>query len=282
MALGLVLGGGGVAGIAWEVGILAGLAEAGVELGRPSRVIGTSAGSIVGAQVAAGAEVAAMLDAQLAALPPGEGAERPEHDLDVWSELLFERGPESHDDGLRALMRRIGAMAAEAQTASLEVYRAVIDGQLPVQDWPAGADLQLTSVAAATGELTVWAADSGASLLEAVMASCAVPGLMPLVPIAGKRYFDGGLNSSTHADLAAGCSEVLVIAPFSEAVAGPTLAAELDALQDSRTAAIVPDANSRQAFGTNPLAPSTRLPAALAGRAQGRAEAMRIGILLSL
>ena len=278
--LGLVLGGGGVAGIAWEVGILAGLAEAGVELGLPDRVVGTSAGSIVGAQVAGGVGLQSMLDAQLADLPGAPRADRAEHDFSVWADLLSE--VDAADGGISGLMRRIGAMAADAQTASVESYRAVIARQLPVRDWPAGVDLRITAIAAATGEVTVFRADSGAPLLDAVMASCAVPGLMPLVEVAGRRHFDGGLASPTHADLAAGCSEALVIAPFVESVAGPTLAAEMDALGDARSAVIVPDANSLEAFGVNPLDPSTRAPAAGAGRAQGRAEAMRIGILLSL
>lgn len=280
MTLGLVLGGGGVAGIAWEIGILAGLAEEGVELGRPGRVVGTSAGSIVGAQVAAGMDLGTMLDAQLAQQPPAAVAGRTEHDLEIWAGLLFES--QTEDGDISSLMRRIGTMAADAKTMSLEDYRALIDRQLPVPDWPAGVDFRVTSIAADTGEVTVWRADSAAQLLDAVMASCAVPGLMPLVPIDGRRHFDGGLVSPTHADQAAGCAEVLVIAPFTESVAGPTLASELELLANARTAVIEPDENSLAAFASNPLDPSTRVPAALAGRAQGRAEAMRIGILLSL
>lgn len=280
MTLGLVLGGGGVAGIAWEIGILAGLAEAGVEVGRPGRIVGTSAGAIVGAQIGAGRDVAAMLDAQLADEAPVMALGRTTHDLGVWAGLLL--NPEPEDVGVLALMRRIGVMAGAAQTMPLEDYRAMIGGQLQVSEWPADLDFRVTAIAAATGELAVWRADSEVPLLDAVMASCAVPGLMPMVPINGRSHFDGGLVSPTHADQAEGCAEVLVIAPFAESVAGPALDTELDTLAASRTAVIVPDANSLAAFGTNPLVPSTRVPAALAGRAQGRAEAMRIGILLSL
>ena len=49
----LVLGGGGITGIAWEIGVLAGLAGAGVDLTGADLVVGTSAGSVVGAQVGA-------------------------------------------------------------------------------------------------------------------------------------------------------------------------------------------------------------------------------------
>ena len=56
----LVLGGGGITGIAWEIGVLAGLAEAGVDLSGADLVVGTSAGSVVGAQLTCGAELEAM------------------------------------------------------------------------------------------------------------------------------------------------------------------------------------------------------------------------------
>ncbi len=280
MVLGLVLGGGGVAGIAWEIGIIAGLADSGVDLGRPALVVGTSAGSIVGAQVAAGVPAETMFEDQLAGRHQATSAAATEHDFGVWAELLSETG--ATEGGLLALMRRIGGMAERAQTPSVERYRAVIEEQLVVREWPADIDLRITAVDAATGEVQVWRSDSGTPLLDAVMASCAVPGLMPLMTVSGHRYFDGGLISPTHADQAAGCSEVLVIAPFAESVAGPTLAAELAMLGDARTAVIVPDQSAMQAFSANPLDPATRGPAARAGRAQGRAEAMRIGILLSL
>ncbi len=59
----LVLGGGGITGIAWEVGVLAGLAEAGVDLTGADLVVGTSAGSVVGAQVTSGADLEMLFTA---------------------------------------------------------------------------------------------------------------------------------------------------------------------------------------------------------------------------
>ncbi len=61
----LVLGGGGITGIAWEIGVLSGLAEAGVDLSGADLVVGTSAGSVVGAQLTSGAELEAMYARQL-------------------------------------------------------------------------------------------------------------------------------------------------------------------------------------------------------------------------
>src|ERR1700677_148088 len=50
----LVLGGGGVAGIAWITGLLAGLADAGHDVTGVDLIVGTSAGSTVGAQLGSG------------------------------------------------------------------------------------------------------------------------------------------------------------------------------------------------------------------------------------
>ena len=64
----LVLGGGGVTGIAWETGLIAGLAGLDIDLAAADVIIGTSAGSVVGADIASGQEFEALYQAQLA--PP--------------------------------------------------------------------------------------------------------------------------------------------------------------------------------------------------------------------
>src|SRR4051812_41019168 len=66
MSNALVLGGGGVTGVAWETGVLAGLAEAGLDLSNAELIIGTSAGAAVAAQVASGTPLATLLQRQLA------------------------------------------------------------------------------------------------------------------------------------------------------------------------------------------------------------------------
>src|SRR5215469_7069199 len=62
---GLVLGGGGITGIAWEIGVVAGLAEAGIDLSSPDVVVGTSAGSVVGAQDLSGIHIEDVYEEQL-------------------------------------------------------------------------------------------------------------------------------------------------------------------------------------------------------------------------
>lgn len=69
MSRALVLGGGGPVGIGWEAGLLAGLAEAGVVLGDAEVVIGTSAGSVVGAQLTSGRTLADVVP-PIAQAPP--------------------------------------------------------------------------------------------------------------------------------------------------------------------------------------------------------------------
>src|SRR6266545_6959174 len=64
----LVLGGGGVTGVAWEVGVIAGLAGMGIDLAAADVIIGTSAGSVVGADITSGQEPEMLYQAQLA--PP--------------------------------------------------------------------------------------------------------------------------------------------------------------------------------------------------------------------
>ena len=116
---------------------------------------------------------------------------------------------------------------------------------------------------------------SGVSLLDAVTASCAVPGVWPPATIDGRRYMDGGVRSGANADYAAGASRVLVIVPLGGDELFPSekpLAEAVDELRagGAEVAIIEPDEPSRAAISTNPLDPSTRRPAAEAGRAQGR------------
>jgi NTE family protein len=130
----------------------------------------------------------------------------------------------------------------------------------------------------------VFSRDSGVALVDAVAASCAVPGIWPPVTINGRRYIDGGVGSATHADLAAGYDRILVIVPAQPDQpdqAGPfeQLDGELERLKPGRSHVVYADAASVDAFGTNPLSPATRPPAAQAGRVVGRAHAAAVSAL---
>jgi len=105
-----------------------------------------------------------------------------------------------------------------------------------------------------------------------------------LVHLKGSRYIDGGYRrSSENADLAAGYGRVLVLSPLGGRSRAPLdwgmhLAAQVDELRarGSRVETILPDSNSRDAFGSNLMDLSTRPPAARAGYDQGRALAEQL------
>lgn len=267
MAKALVLGGGGVAGIAWETGVLLGLADAGLDLTDADLFVGTSAGSVVATQVATGLALADLYERQL---DPGVTTERAvAFDVEAMTarfvELLADR-PEPEE-----LRRRIGAWAIEADTVPEAERLEIIGARLPVREWPERG-LRIAAVDAATGAFVAFDAVAGVDLVVAVAASCAVPGVWPPVTIGDRRYIDGGVRSTINADLADGVEQVVVLTPFTLGLAGE-VSHECDALRaaGSRVAVVVADERSVAAFGTNPLDPATRAPSAVAGRAQAAA-----------
>jgi NTE family protein len=271
----LVLGGGGITGIAWEIGVLAGLADAGVDLSAADLVVGTSAGSVVGAQLACGAELAAMYARQLEPPVRERVARMTRANLARYGwALLRSRGQEQE------FRRRVGALAVAAERAGLtpseEERLAVIGARLVSTEWPA-RPLVVTAVDAETGEFSAFDRESGVPLLQAVAASCAVPGVYPPVTIGDRRYVDGGMRSSANTDLAAGCDRVVVLAPIPRGI-GPMASVDrhVAGLAGARVAVVSPDQACRTAIGRNVLDPAARAPSARAGREQGRAVATRV------
>jgi len=269
---GLVLGGGGLAGIAWETGVLAGLATSGVDIpGGTDRVWGTSAGSTVAGQLASRLPLPELFRRQAdPALQNHELAPDPAavaRLMAAWTQLPTENG-----DPLE-LRRQAGRMALATETVPAEARLGVIAGRLPEHDWP-DWPLVLVAVDAGTGEPRLFDRHSGVGLVKAVAASCAVPGIWPTVEIDGRPYMDGGMRSANNADLA-DTDRVLVLAPMAD----PALAGEVAALEKSgaNVLVIAPDETSVAAFGSNPLDLAARTPAAHAGLAQGSrlADAVR-------
>lgn len=262
----LVLGGGGVAGIAWLTGVLAGLADEGADVTDAGLLIGTSAGSVVAAQVAGGTPLAELYERQAdpglqnrEAAPPGV------HEFaEIWTRLASEL------DDRAELRRAIGARALAARTVPEDERRAVIAGRLPVHAWPA-RPLLVTAVNALTGKLRVFDRESGVEMVDAVAASCAVPMIWPTVTIDGVRYMDGGVRSAVNLDLAEGCGRVLALAPMDDGTLDEQVAG-----MSGKVEVVRPDEASVAAFGTDPLSPSSRTPSAEAGRAQGRAVAAAV------
>ena len=124
--------------------------------------------------------------------------------------------------------------------------------------------------------------DGGVSLVDAVGASCAVPGVWPPVTIGARRFVDGGMRSTVNADLAAGARRVLVLAPTSAAFGPmPRLSAQVAELRagGARVVVVTPDAAARAAIGRNVLDPARRAGAARAGRAQAAVVADEVSAL---
>jgi NTE family protein len=267
----LVLGGGGVTGVAWEIGVLAGLAGYGLDLPAADLIVGTSAGSVVGAGVAAGEDLAEMYAGQLA---PPDGQPRARLGAGNTARLVWVMV--GTRDPVRARVK-MGRLAQSAKTEPEAVRRAVFESLLAGREWP--ARLKVTAVDAQSGAFTVFDAGGSVTLLDAVGASCAVPGVWPPVTIAGHRYIDGGMRSATNADLAAGYDQVVIIAPiaqgFGHMISVGKQAAAL-AQAGARVIVISPDKAATQAIGRNVLDPARRAAAATAGRAQAAAEAGRV------
>lgn len=268
----LVLGGGGLAGIAWETGVLAGLAAADVDVGGADLVVGTSAGSLVGAWVAGGRPAAESYQRVTDAPLPGEDL-TPAATMADMVAMFGELAKVTRD---RAdWRRRVGARALAAETVPESARRTVFAARLGASEWPA-ADLAVVAVDAGTGERRVFRRGSGAELVDAVAASCALPLLWPPVTIDGARYVDGGIHSVTNADLADGYDRVLILAP----VADGSLKKQVPALRrHARVHVLRLDADSTAAVGADLRSPRTRLPAAKAGHAQGTNAAPAVAAL---
>ncbi|ORW91671.1 patatin [Mycobacterium sp. IEC1808] len=281
----LVLAGGGIAGIAWETGVLRGIADespAAARLLLDSEVlVGTSAGSAVAAQIGSGCPIEALFDRQVAesSAEIDSGV-----DIDDITEVFLTALGQPYDDALdrtEQQMRRIGAVALATQTVPEAVRRQVIAQRLPSHDWPDRA-LRITAIDVATGELVVFDRGSGVGLVDAVAASCAVPGAWPPVTIGDRRYMDGGVGSSVNLDVAGDCDAAVVLVPSgpdAPAPFGAGPAAEIAAFAGA-THPVFADDDSLAAFGPNPLDPRCRIDSAVAGREQGRREARAVARFL--
>jgi NTE family protein len=285
MSRALVLGGGGPVGIAWESGLLAGFARAGVDLGLADFIMGTSAGSFVGARLALGAKAAELVEPILAeaerpARPSGGGA-RPPADLSELMRLMSEA--QSGLGNPAEARAKIGAYALAAQTTSEDEFIASFGrsfASLPDDAWPERG-YACTAVDAETGGFKLWTADDRVPVTRAVASSCSVPGIYPPVTVAGRRWIDGGMRSSTNADMAAGYDTVVIVAVRlgAETDIGRRVAAgleeEVESLKHGGSTVVVigPDEGSIAAMGANLMDFRKRADAARAGLVQGAAQA---------
>jgi NTE family protein len=284
----LVLSGGGPVGIAWESGLIGGLAKAGVDLSTADFILGTSAGSFVGARLAMGttpeelaAPFLAMDDAKLA--PVRSGAPKQQVAPAPSTIALFRKMEEARSSGKspEAIRADIGAFALAAETIGEDAFIGSFGrsmSSLAADFWPSRA-YACTAVDAVDGRFRLWTGEDGVGLARAVASSCSVPGIYPPVSLNGRRYIDGGMRSGSNADQAAGHDLVVIIA-IRAGTEGPlaeqskrALDGEIKVLTEagSEVEVVYPDAASIAAFGANMMDPRRRPTAARAGYAQGLA-----------
>jgi NTE family protein len=287
----LVLGGGGPVGIAWESGLVAGLARAGVDLGQADFTLGTSAGSFVGARLALGAEAKGLAEPILAeaaaaqARRPAAGGGGAPPDLTKLIGLMAEaQGGTRNPAEVRA---EIGTWALSQPTMDEDAFIASFGrtfAGLPADAWPERG-FACTAIDAGSGAFQLWTKAAGVGVVRAVASSCSVPGVYPPVTLNGRRYIDGGMRSPTNADMAAGHDLVVVIALRVGGAGGPMaerFAAQFDEEIETlkgggaTVAVITPDEASTAAFGPNLMDFRRRPDAARAGLAQGEAYAEQL------
>ena len=267
----LVLGGGGITGIAWELGILHGLAEAGIDLTASDTVVGTSAGSVVGAHLGSGLSLADLYASQLEPADAELGGR-----LSRIAALKLVPPYVLPGSG-RDKLARVGRVARAAHAPGSVDREGVIRSRLPVHDWPA-RDLRITAVDAESGEFTIFTRDSGVDLVSAVAASCAVPTVWPPVEIDGRSYMDGGMRSTANVDVAEGAERVVVLAPLPRSVSRKTsIRAQVERIGPRAWSVVTPDADALAAFGRNLLDPAKRAVAAEAGLRQARDLVDQVG-----
>lgn len=266
----LVIGGGGVAGIAWATGMLLGLERAGVHLRAADRLIGTSAGSAVAAQLTSTLSLDELFERQTNGTSP-----EIHRSLGIRG-MMNLAIPLMLNRDTSAALRSVGRRAAGHGHDMATARHGVIAARLPSHDWSPDHDLRLVAIDVETGERVVFTRDSGVDIVDAVEASCAVPGVWPVVHIGGQRYMDGGVSSPANVDLAIGSDRVVVIAPIARAArreARPQ--AELERLAVPGLV-VSPDATATAAMGSNLLDPSSGPLAARAGLEQASREASAI------
>ncbi|MRH87388.1 patatin-like phospholipase family protein [Nocardia sp. SYP-A9097] len=260
----LVLGGGGPLGICWMAGLAAGLREAGVDLSLADRFVGTSAGSVVGSVLAGHGDLRSLIGVPR---PDGEAPQMNPAGFGEIMQILTTPGLSANEARQRA-----GARALEMAVGDPADHIARIGGLAGASEWPT-ADLVITSIDIATGELQLWTRGGAATLAEALAASTAVPGIFPPVPIHGRYYMDGGIRSPINADLAAGAEQIVIIEPLAHLF--PHIPSDSE-LGGAATLSIVPNEETVAIFGLELFNLAARQPSYEAGYRQAAEAAPRL------
>ncbi|MET8797820.1 patatin-like phospholipase family protein [Nocardia sp. NPDC004568] len=260
----LVLGGGGPVGIAWLSGLAIGLRDAGIDLSLADRIIGTSAGAIVGSALASGIDIATLLT------PRPRDAEPARHNYAPLLEIASLLRAVDQDRDL--VLQRVGELALGADAGDPAVHIERIGSLVGFAEWPE-RDLRITAIDIGSGTLTAWTRGGAATLVEALASSTAVPGVFPPIEIAGRHYIDGGVRSTVNADLAVGHDVIVILEPLAHVY--PRTRADRE-LGPAREISVRPDELAAAAFGADLFADTALVPAYESGIRQAAAAAAEL------
>ncbi|MFT4226574.1 patatin-like phospholipase family protein [Micropruina sp.] len=254
----VVLGGGGLTGMAWLRGVLEELPDV---LGGAERVIGTSAGALLATRLLAGGDAEGLRDhiAELAGVRVGTAAGLRLLAAQLWP---------SRRHALRWLGRGAGRPVALGEAEFVDLVARAIG----TTSWPAA--LIVVAVDAVAGRPAYFTPRSQVEPARAVAASCALPGVLPAVTIEGRPFLDGGLRSPANADLASGCGRVLILAPQGRSVRGVRRPGHQAARLRADGAEVVPIADDRP--GLDAMSEAGLAGARERGRYAGRKAAAAV------
>jgi NTE family protein len=244
-------------GYAWEVGILKGLRDAGIDLTVADLIIGTSAGSILGTQIRSGKAVDDLYASMLA--PPSGGSPPARSPADVQylqdTYRLWLTGAEN-----TATMRvEVGKRALEtphpiAEEAQKNRWRRM----LGISEWP-NQPLKISAVDITDGAVRFFDRSQDVGIETAAAASTAIPGLHAPITVGDRRYMDGGV-ATTGIDAALGYGTVVAITTGGGQLVRQQV--ELVRSGGSRIVNVSPDAESLSALGTDRMVASQAKPSA--------------------
>ena len=243
----LVLGGGGITGIAWEAGVLAGLIDSGIKMNQVDKILGSSAGSFVGAILANNQNMQAYYQDLATHHSESDNAQLDPAIYGLWTKA-FIKGR----DNEQLIGQHLGDIInSHPSTVSPETRSDSIQQRLGNAKWT--NQLEITAINTKTGKLSTFNENSGVSLKEAVTASGAVPGLWPHINLLGESWIDGGMISSTNAMLVSDYQDIIILAPLSQKLGQvPSVYEEAEKLKEqSNVTLIVPDENSKGSIGQN-------------------------------
>jgi NTE family protein len=243
----LVLGGGGITGIAWESGVLAGLIDSGILVNHADKILGSSAGSYVGSILANGQNMKTYYEQLANNRDNADNAQLDPSLFELWREAFVEGKTDEQVIG-----KYLGDIINKSpSTVSLKERERSVRKRIGNVDWT--PQLEITAINAKTGTLESFNETSGISLMEAVMASGAVPGIWPHVDMLGASWIDGGMISSTNARLMANYKDIIILAPLDQKQGlVPSVYEDVETLKtNSNVTLITPDQDSRNIIGTN-------------------------------